>query len=71
MLRHGGARALITDREFSATIEPALALLEQPPLVIDIDDPSFQGGKTLGAIGYEALLAEGDPDYAWQAPAPI
>ena len=69
MLRHGGARALITDREFSATIEQALALLEQRPLVIDIDDPSYQGGKTLGEIGYEAFLAEGDPDYAWQGPA--
>ena len=69
MLRHGGARALITDREFSATIEQALALLEQRPLVIDIDDPSYQGGKALGEIGYEAFLAEGDPDYAWQGPA--
>jgi len=69
MLRHGGARVLITDREFSVTIEQALTLLEQRPLVIDIDDPSFQGGKTLGEIGYEAFLAEGDPDYAWQGPA--
>ena len=69
MLRHGGARVLITDREFSATIEQALALLDERPLVIDIDDPSYQGGKTLGEIGYEAFLAEGDPDYAWQGPA--
>jgi fatty-acyl-CoA synthase len=69
MLRHGGARVLITDREFSATIEPALALLDQRPLVIDIDDPSYQGGNTLGETGYEAFLAEGDPDYAWQGPA--
>jgi fatty-acyl-CoA synthase len=69
MLRHGGARALITDREFSATIEKALTLLDERPLVIDIDDPGFTGGKTLGEIGYEALLAEGDPDYAWENPA--
>jgi fatty-acyl-CoA synthase len=69
MLRHGGARALIIDREFSATIEQALALLPEPPLVIDIDDPNYQGGKTVGSIGYEAFLAEGDPDYAWQGPA--
>ena len=66
MLRHGGARVLITDREFSATIEQALALLERKPLVIDIDDPSYHGGQALGEIGYEAFLAEGDPDYAWQ-----
>ena len=69
MLRHGGARVLITDREFSATIEQALTLLDERPLVIDIDDPSYQDGKTLGEIGYEAFLAEGDPDYAWQRPA--
>ena len=68
MLRHGGARALITDREFSATIEQALALLDERPLVIDIDDPGYQGGKMLGEIDYEAFLAEGDPDYAWQGP---
>jgi fatty-acyl-CoA synthase len=69
MLRHGGARVLITDREFSATIESALKLLDERPLVIDIDDPSYQDGRTLGEIGYEAFLAEGDPDYAWQGPA--
>src|SRR5579872_208293 len=64
MLRHGGARVLITDREFSGTIEQALGLLEDPLLVIDIDDPSFEGGDSLGEISYEAFLAEGDPDYA-------
>src|SRR5689334_23513541 len=68
MLRHGGARALITDREFSVTIEQALALLEDRPLVIDIDDPNFDGGKALGEISYESLLAEGDPEYAWENP---
>jgi fatty-acyl-CoA synthase len=69
MLRHGDARVLITDREFSATIEQALTLLDKPPLVIDIDDPSYEGGKLLGEIGYEAFLAEGNPDYEWQGPA--
>jgi fatty-acyl-CoA synthase len=69
MLRHGGARVLITDREFSATIEKALTLLDARPLVIDIDDPSFVGGRTLGDIGYEAFLAEGNPEYVWQNPA--
>jgi fatty-acyl-CoA synthase len=68
MLRHGEARALITDREFSTTIKPALALLDERPIVIDIDDPSYTGGTTLGEIGYEAFLADGDPDYVWQGP---
>ena len=68
MLRHGGARVLITDREFSNTIEKALAMLQERPLVIDIDDPAFTDGKKIGDIDYEAFLAQGDPDYAWQGP---
>ena len=48
MLQHGGARVLITDREFSPVIGPALKLLEHKPLVIDIDDPACQDGELLG-----------------------
>jgi fatty-acyl-CoA synthase len=69
MLRHGGAKVLITDREFSPVIEAALALLEHKPLIIDIDDPAHTGGSLLGQIEYAAFLAEGDPGYAWQNPA--
>src|SRR5580693_5353539 len=68
-LRHGAAKVLITDREFSAAIEGALALLDDKPLVIDIDDPAWPHGVLLGEIEYEAFLAEGDPEYAWQNPA--
>ena len=67
-LRHGNARALITDREFSAVVAGALALLDDKPLVIDIDDPAWPHGELLGQIEYEAFLAEGDPDYPWQTP---
>ncbi len=69
MLRHGGAKALITDREFSPIVEAALALLDTKPLVIDIDDPTAPDGTLLGAITYEDLLAEGDPEFAWENPA--
>ena len=68
-LRHGGTKVLITDREFSPVIEAALALMDDKPLVIDIDDPAWTDGKLLGETEYEAFLAEGDPDYAWQNPA--
>jgi fatty-acyl-CoA synthase len=67
MLRHGGARALITDGEYAATIEKALSLLETRPLVIDIDDAEFPAGRAVGDITYEAFLAEGDPDFAWSS----
>lgn len=67
-LNHSEAKVLLTDREFSATIASALALLEHPPLVIDIDDAMYKGGTLLGQIEYEALLLEGDADFAWQLP---
>jgi fatty-acyl-CoA synthase len=67
-LRHGGAKALLADREFSPVIEAALALLDDKPLVIDLDDPAYPHGKLLGQIEYEAFLAEGDPEYPWQNP---
>jgi len=65
ILRHGEAKVLITDREFSAVVRPALADLDHPPLVIDIDDPLHEGGELLGEMDYEALLASGDPDYRY------
>ena len=36
--RKAEAKVLVTDREFSATIEQALQKLRKKPLVIDIDD---------------------------------
>ncbi|WP_428493259.1 acyl-CoA synthetase [Rhodopila sp.] len=68
-LRHGGAKVLLTDGEFSPVIEAALALLDVKPLVIDLDDPAWPEGKRLGDTEYETFLAEGDPDYAWANPA--
>ena len=69
MLKHGGARVLITDREFSAVVGPALAMLDEKPLVIDVDDPSWPHGDLVGSVTYETFLAEGDPSYDWQNPA--
>jgi len=38
--------------------------------VIDVDDPEYTGdGAHLGETDYETLLAGGDPDYRWTAPA--
>ncbi|MDC7705108.1 acyl-CoA synthetase [Vogesella indigofera] len=70
MLQHGEARVLITDREFAFTIAPALALLQTPPLVIDVDDAEYDGpGERLGQMEYEEFIAGGDPEFAWQLPA--
>jgi fatty-acyl-CoA synthase len=70
MLNHGEAKVLITDREFSATVSKALAQAGRDLLVIDVDDPEYTGaGDRLGSLEYEALLASGDPAFAWQVPA--
>jgi len=69
MLNHGNAKLLITDREFSATIEAALAKIERKIVVIDVDDPEFTSGKFLGEKTYEQLLLEGDPAWQWLWPA--
>jgi fatty-acyl-CoA synthase len=69
ILRHAEAKVLLTDSEFAPVIEPALAQLEQKPLVIDVIDPEFHGPpQRLGQLDYEAFLSEGDPDFAWQMP---
>jgi fatty-acyl-CoA synthase len=68
-LGHGEAKALITDREFSKVVKEALSTAKSKPLVIDYDDPEFTGaGERLGAIEYEDLLREGDPEFAWLMP---
>src|SRR6185312_849446 len=69
ILEHGEAKVLITDREFSTTIEKALQELKKKLLVIDIDDALAPPGKLLGEMDYERFIAEGDPSYAWRGPA--
>jgi len=67
-LQHGGAKVLLTDREFSPVVSAALAKLERRPLVVDIDDPLAASGERIGALTYEDLLAEGDPAFALPGP---
>jgi fatty-acyl-CoA synthase len=61
ILEHGGAKVLLSDREFSETVAAALQRMERPPVVVDIDDPLAESGDLIGELDYEALLAEGDP----------
>ncbi len=74
ILEHGEAKVLLTDREHSEVMARALAQLDRPPLVIDIDDPLAIGGERIGAADYEFFIASGDPahpvrlpDAEWQA----
>ncbi|MFD2642479.1 acyl-CoA synthetase [Pseudomonas japonica] len=68
MLEHGEAKVLITDREFHKVISAALQLMSHPPLVVDVDDPEYGEGCAVSELDYEAFLAEGDPEFAWQWP---
>jgi fatty-acyl-CoA synthase len=68
-LDHAETKAIIVDREFSGVVKEALALAEAKPVVIDYDDPEYSGpGERIGCIEYEALVASGDPQFAWQMP---
>ncbi|HMB10697.1 acyl-CoA synthetase [Saliniramus sp.] len=68
-LDHGEAKVLLTDREFAPTIARALDLAKRKPIVIDVDDPVYDGpGERLGSIDYEDFLASGDPEFAWSMP---
>ncbi len=69
MLRHGGAKVLLTDVEFAPVIAQALTLLEEKPLVVDIEDAAVPNGRLLGETTYEAFLTEGDPGFAWSHPS--
>jgi fatty-acyl-CoA synthase len=69
ILRHGGAKVLLTDSEFAPAVRQALAELEAPPLVIDVLDPLSGSAERLGPLTYEAFLAGGDPAFEPRPPA--
>src|SRR5690554_1374518 len=68
ILQHGEARVLVVDKEFGELAQRVISHLPNPPLVVGIDDPLYDQGQLIGQIEYEALLAEGDEDYAWPMP---
>ncbi len=73
ILKHGDAKVLIADGQFSPAVKAALDRLDKPdPLIIDIVDDQAElrpgEGERLGALTYEDLLTEGDPEHAWSLP---
>ncbi len=69
ILKHAGSRVLITDKELSKVVQGALALMDEKPYVIDIDDPTWSDGELVGDTDYEAFIAKGDENYAYSLPA--
>src|SRR6201995_5182887 len=57
-LDHGGAKIILVEPEFAGVISDALKTMSGPkPFVVDVDDAAF-GGKRIGAIEYEAAVAQ-------------
>ena len=74
MLNHGEAKVVIIDPEFSGVMKKALEIARKESgrefLVIDVEEKEYDvAGERLGKLSYEQLLAEGDPQFAWQVPA--
>ncbi len=69
ILAHGEAKVLLTDTAFSAVIKEALTMVEQPILVIDIDDSEGDGGECLGETDYETFIAAAKPNFSGDQPS--
>jgi fatty-acyl-CoA synthase len=68
-LDHAMSRVVIADREFMPLLQEALGLTKVKPILIQYDDPEFDGRSTeVDVKDYEAFLAEGDPHFAWLMP---
>ena len=67
-LEHGNARVLLADADYAPLIRAALAMVQRPILVVEIANPEAPDGPQLDALSYDALLEEGDPDFAWPGP---
>jgi len=70
ILNHGEAKVLLTDREYSRTMAKAVEIAGRADmLVIDVDDPEYTGpGERIGAVEYEAFIAEGSADTPFDMP---
>jgi len=65
-LEHGEAKVLLADREFHATVAPALERLgSRRPIVVDIADAETAEAPTFGSVEYESFLAAGDAQFAY------
>lgn len=70
MLQHGEAKIVLVDLEFTSTIAQAILRMENPPLVINVQDILYKGpGEKLGKLEYEAFINEGDEKFIPEIPS--
>ncbi|MCI5041532.1 MAG: acyl-CoA synthetase [Donghicola eburneus] len=68
-LDHAMTKVIIVDSEFMPLLQEALAQAKATPIVIQCDDPEYNGPRIdTDAMDYEAFLAKGDPAFAWLMP---
>lgn len=68
ILDHGEAKVLLVDTEYAELAKEAVERSGRDLLIIDIEDPEGPGGECVGSLTYDALLAEGDPDFDYRLP---
>ena len=72
MLDHGAAKAVTVAPGFSGTMAKALALRQAttPLLIVEVQDELYGApAQSLHGTDYEAFLASGDAQFAWELPA--
>lgn len=70
MLQHGEAKIVLVDLEFTSTIAQAILRMENPPLIINVQDNLYNGpGERLGKLEYEAFINEGDENFVPETPS--
>ena len=62
-LNHGQAKVLIADSDYMPLVTEALKEIDHPITLIAIGDAGPPG-----SLDYEALLRDGDPNFAWAGP---
>ena len=68
-LDHAQTRVAIVDSEFMPLLREALAMAKVQPVVIQSDDPMYQGERLdTDAVDYEVFLRDGDPNFEWLMP---
>ncbi|MGE4220495.1 MAG: long-chain-fatty-acid--CoA ligase [Alphaproteobacteria bacterium] len=65
ILDHGEANILLLDAELASLGLSGLREAARRPDLIEIHDSSAAPSASLGGQDYDALLAAGDPDFAW------
>lgn len=68
MLSHGEAKVLLVDRELAQIAAAAVDRLNREILVVDVDAPELDLPAPRW-LSYEALLAEGDPQFSYAGPS--